>query len=485
MAFGEHRNKPTIVPLSTAGQILPKSQTNGYIPNSKMARLWSGFEPFLKEKNIPFNSCQLGFAKIFFTGANCLLSGEAGTGKSYLIKALFDYLSLHVSIGKTSPTGVAAFNIGGQTLHSFMGIGFADEDVPDLIIKVNKNFKARSRIKSMEVLFIDEVSMCKGELMDKVDGVLRHFRNPSDPFGGVQLICTGDWLQLPPVFKGEGSIELAFQCASWRSANIQTVVLVEQMRQQGDPTFARVLGDLRVGNTSSLHLLDSRVDAVFPADGIEAVRIFCKNVDVDQYNKDRLAKLTTPSKIYTSYDSGSSYQIESFNKNCPAPQKLELKVGAQVMLLINEDVETGLVNGALGVVKSFELGGVKVQFKTDTLIVERHIWELKEQEAGIDGKLKSKVVATRSQIPLKLCWAVTVHKCQGQTLDRAIVDVAEAFAEGQCYTALSRVRNMESLSIAGCIPDKAIRVNQDCVRFYEQAKRNKDKPAIVKEDFSF
>lgn len=484
MAFGQHPSKPTIVPAQ--GGAKPESDDRkviSYVPNPKMARLWNGFPDFLVRKGYTFTSSQMEFAKLFFTGANVLLSGEAGTGKSYLIKALFEYLYLHqVAIAKTASTGIAAFSIGGQTLHSFMGVGLAQEDTQTLISKVLKNGKAKARIRAMEVLFIDEISMCKGEFLNKIDTILRIVRGKNEPFGGVQMCCCGDFLQLLPVFKGDEIQELAFTCESWCSADIQTVLLREQMRQKEDNVLGRVLSDLRVGDTSSIHLLDGRIGAKFPDDGIEAVRIFCKNVDVDEYNRSRLAQINSPVKTFKARDIGLPYHTDSFNKNCPAPQILDLKVGAQVSLLVNLDVDYGLVNGSVGIVKSLGVEGVKVQFIKSTVMISKHEWEIKEQEVGVDGKMKTKVVATRSQLPLKLAWAQTTHRSQGQTLDRVIVDIADAFAAAMCYVALSRVRNLESLSIAGKIPERAIRVNPECVRFYEELQSGNGKD---REDLAF
>jgi ATP-dependent exoDNAse (exonuclease V) alpha subunit len=469
MAFGQDKNNLTVVPSRKTSQPIVKPSVGAFTPNPKIARLYSSFMSLGYGKEL--TQSQLKFIKTFFTGYNVLLTGEAGTGKSHVVKALFAYLDkIGVSIGKTGLTGVAAFNIGGQTLHSFMGIGLGQESADVLISKIFKNRKVWKRIRAVEVLFIDEISMCKGELLDKIDKILRHYRHPKEPFGGVQIIGCGDWLQLPPIFKDSTSNEFAFQCSSWREACVKTVVLKEQMRQHGDPTFAGVLGGLRVGDTSKLHLLHSRINATFPKDGIEPVRIFCKNFDVDRHNKEQLDKLTTPSKIYTARDHGAPHFIESLEKNCPAPKVLELKIGAQVILLSNLDVEKGFVNGSIGTVQSYASTGVRVQFKTGTIIVEEEEWQIKDQEADSQGKIQSRVVATRTQIPLKLCWAITVHRAQGKTLDRAVVDVEEAFSTGMCYTALSRVRNMESLSISGSIPHEAIQVNLSCVEFYERAE---------------
>ncbi len=321
----------------------------------------------------------------------------------------------------------------------------------------------------MEVLFIDEVSMAKGDLLDKLDMVLKYFRDTNDPWGGAQVVVSGDFLQLPPVFKADETQVFAFDCRAWQEANIKVVVLDEVVRQQGDMTLLKVLKDVRVGDASSLHLLDARIGATWPDSEIEPVRIFCKNVDVDLYNRQRLEKLATQAKTYFARDSGMPYHTDTFNKNCPAPQTLDLKVGAQVICLANLDVEKGVCNGASGIVKAFGAQGVTVQFAQTTMLVDHNEWSIKEQLVGADGKIAYKVVATRRQIPLKVCYAITVHRCQGQTLDRAILDLEGAFGTSMVYVALSRVRDMGSLSIAGKIPPRAVKANPECLAFYEAA----------------
>lgn len=444
--------------------------TSSYSTAPKVARLWPEWQEHAK--TLGLTKSQARFAQVFFTGANTSVSGPAGTGKSYVVQALIAFLVKHgVRVGITALTGIAAFSIGGQTLHSFAGVGLADEPVSNLLQRIYKNRKAKERIEAVDVLFIDEVSMAKGDLLNKVSEVFKVIRYHDGAFGGVQLVMSVDWLQLPPIFKGDEVQELAFQCAAWKEANVHTIVLKEQMRQRKDATLLKVLSDVRVGDTSSLHLLDSRIGAAFPADGIEAVRIFCRNRDVDAYNAERLAALPGETKTYKARDTGMPYHTDAFNKNCPAPEVLSLKLGAQVMLLVNADIEQGLCNGSIGVVMAFGPEGVTVKFRDGSLLVEHNEWQIKEQEVALDKKMRFKTVATRRQIPLKVCYAITVHKGQGQTLDRVVVDVSEAFAEGQAYCALSRVRDMESLSIVGKIPHSAIRVNPACVEFYEAIER--------------
>ena len=467
MAFGTTSSIGKLQPVNYIPKVYSSPQSREQRPRrGKVAPLWEAWKRY--SSTLHLTSSQSHFADVFFHGDNCLLSGEAGSGKSYLVKALVDFLRQHrVNVAVTGSTGVASFNIGGQTLHSFAGLGLADEPTDQLIASVRKKGKVKERIRATHVLFLDEVSMIKGELLDKVNAVFRAIRFNNEPFGGCQVVFIGDWLQLAPVFKGQEMQELAFESLSWRAADIQTVVLKEQMRQQSDKVLLSVLNDIRTGNTSSLRLLDARIDAAFPQDGIEPVRIFCKNVDVDGHNKERLRMLSTPAKVFQASDTGSDYHLASLDKNCPAPKWLELKIGAQVMCLANQDVGMGVCNGSIGIVKEFVNGGVKVKFPKITTIITHNEWSMRDQEVGVDGKMMAKVKATRSQIPLKVCYAVTVHKVQGTTLDRAIVDMAEAFAAGQAYCALSRVRDLESLSIVGSIPKSAIKVDPRCIEFYK------------------
>jgi len=473
MAFGttsrHEKSSPVSAPRPASGSTIPT------VRQTKVTRLGAAWESHAA--SLGLTSSQQRFAKTFFAGHNTFLSGEAGTGKSYLTQALIAFLIKHsVNVGVCGTTGVASFLIGGQTLNSFCGVGLADEPVSNLISKVMKNGKAKARIKAIDVLFLDEVSMAKGDLLDKVEAVIKVVRYSREPWGGLQLCCIGDLLQLAPVFRGDEEPKFSFEAEAWKGADIQTIVLKEQMRQRGDPVLLKVLNDIRVGNTSSLPLLSARIGAIFPDDGIDPVRIFCKNVDVDRYNAERLAALPGQAKTYRSLDTGQPYHIEAFDRNCPAPKVLDLKVGAQVICLVNHDVAAGVCNGSVGVIQSFTPDGVMVKFKTTTAMIELNEWQMKEQEAGVDGKVRFKVVASRTQMPLKICYSITAHRAQGQTLDRAIVDVSEAFGEGQIYCALSRVRDMASLSLAAPIPARAVRANAKCVAFYQAIEEAEEKP---------
>ena len=423
---------------------------------------WKGLTKLQKE-----------FFRSFFDGRNLFLTGPAGTGKSYAASLLFKFLDeMNVFYGKTATTGVAALNIGGTTINSWSGMGLADDHGMALLDKVASSSKASNRIKHTKVLVIDEVSMAKSELMDKLDIVCQFIRNNDRPFGGIQVVFVGDFMQLPPVFKHFEQELFAFDSQAWRDAKVKTIHLTEIVRQHDEPHFAKYLNEVRMGTSKSHDVIKDCINRKFPDDGIQPVRLFCKNIDVDGYNKMELDKLPGKSQSYYASDEGSETWRQFFDKNSQAPSRLELKVGAQVILLKNLDPGNGLVNGSVGVVQKLYETSVEVKFATGVFPVEVHEWEIKQNELDpVTNMMKKVSVAKRKQLPLRLAWALTIHKGQGSTLDRAEIDVSEAFAAGQVYVALSRVRNLGSLRIKAFNPNK-IMVNRKCLDFY---KKNEDK----------
>jgi ATP-dependent DNA helicase PIF1 len=261
------------------------------------------------------------------------------------------------------------------------------------------------------------------------------------------MVFCGDPLQLPPVFKGDEETDsLFFEAKSWVNARVEKVTLNKIVRQQGDQKFAKLLNEVRVGNIENIHLLEECIGRKFDK-GINPVKLYSRNLNVENENNRKLFSLSGVAKSFKSIDFGSEHHIQFFNKNCPAPQTLELKVGAQVMLLKNVDLAAGLCNGSIGVVTGFPTTGIEVAFDSGKVILERDSWEIKEQNVNAKGEATLRTVAERMQYPLKLAWAITIHKSQGATLDHVEVDIADAFATGQAYVSLSRVREMKSLSL--------------------------------------
>jgi ATP-dependent DNA helicase PIF1 len=238
-----------------------------------------------------------------------------------------------------------------------------------------------------------------------------------------------------------------------------------------------------MGTVSDLSVLSECIGRKFPDDGIKPVKLFCKNIDVNSHNEKELAKIASAERTYGASDEGADSWKLFFDKNCPAPTHLRLKKGAQVILLVNKDVEMGLVNGSVGIVQNLYDSSVEVKFVCGTVLVEYNNWEVKQNEFDtLTGTMKKVVLAKRRQIPLKLAWALTIHKAQGSTLDRAEIDIGEAFAAGQCYVALSRVRNLKSLSVKSFSSNK-ITVNKKCLNFYkEQASVKPTESEFFKND---
>ncbi len=443
--------------------------------------LFTSFKQLEEYKGL--TKLQKKFFRDFFSGRNIFLTGPAGTGKSFCVSLLFKFLDVNgIFYGKTATTGVAALNIGGCTVHSWSGMGLAEENGMELLERVAENKKASARIKHSKVLVIDEISMAKADLVDKLDIVCQYIRNNGKPFGGIQVVFVGDFMQLPPVFKNFEAENYAFESVAWKDADVKTIHLTEIVRQHGEPHFATFLNQVRMGMATDYTLLMGCVDRTFPTDGIKPVKLFCKNVDVSRFNHDELRKIKSDSKFYHAMDTGSDQWVQFFDKNCPAPTDLELRIGAQVILLVNLDVAAGLVNGSVGTVTNFYDNCVDVTFASGPQIIEVHKWEVKQNEYdALTGKMKKVVLASRTQLPLKLAWALTIHKSQGSTLDRAEIDVSEAFAAGQVYVALSRVRNLSSLKIRSFSPHK-VKVSKKCLDFYNSQNEADEVEFLIEED---
>eukprot|EP00931_Biecheleriopsis_adriatica_P051108 TRINITY_DN29614_c0_g1_i1.p1 TRINITY_DN29614_c0_g1~~TRINITY_DN29614_c0_g1_i1.p1 ORF type:complete len:650 (-),score=126.09 TRINITY_DN29614_c0_g1_i1:58-2007(-) len=393
-------------------------------------------------------------------GESLFLTGAAGTGKSFLLKFLVQELeSRHPGqVAVTAPTGIAAANIGGQTIHSFSGVGFGTGSLQKLLAKVRKSSAALARWQALKVLVLDEVSMLDAGLFEALEAIAARVRGVREQkgrlaaFGGIQLILCGDFLQLPPVRgRGESAKAFCFQTPAWSRCGLErgTVILREQVRQAGDAAFAEVLNEVRVGTVSAsaeAMLAACHVDTKpVPDDGIVPTKLYCLNRNVDAENKKQLMKLPGDLKTFRARDSFKGVRNprqraslqEMMEKKMPA--QLQLKVGAQVILTKNNPA-LKLVNGSRGVVDSFSDGYPLVRF--DSGCIARIGQESLKQGTSANS-------VTRVQVPLKLGWALTVHKAQGMTLSRAELQVDDAFEAGQVYVALSRLTGADGLWIRG------------------------------------
>ncbi|XP_071984807.1 ATP-dependent DNA helicase PIF1 isoform X2 [Engystomops pustulosus] len=399
------------------------------------------------------------------SGKNVFFTGSAGTGKSFLLKRIIGALPPK-STYATASTGVAACHIGGTTLHAFAGIGSGKAPL-EQCIELAMRPGVRQHWISCRHLIIDEVSMVEGEFFDKLEAVARAVRRRDEPFGGIQLIVCGDFLQLPPVTQASNQTKFCFQAKSWRRCIHLNMELTE-VRRQTDKKFISLLQQIRLGRcteevTRELLLTGNHK---IERDGILATRLCTHKDDVDLTNDRRLQQLPGEMHKYDALDSDPML-VKTVNAQCPVGEQILLKKGAQVMLTKNLDVGRGLVNGARGVVVGFEGTGrplPKVRFlcgATEVMKPER--WVIKGQGG---------VFLSRQQLPLKLAWAISIHKSQGMTLDCVEISLSRVFECGQAYVALSRARNLEGLRVMDFDP-KAVNANHYVLQFYARLRKER------------
>ena len=392
---------------------------------------------------------------ILKTGANVFLTGEPGSGKTHTINEYTAYLrGRGIEPAITASTGIAATHIGGMTIHSWSGIGIKTKlDKRDLHNIASGRYIIK-RVRHAKVLIIEEVSMLLPETLSMVDAVCREIKESPEPFGGMQIVFAGDFFQLPPVVKreiGKSSAlfanesrraRFAYDSPTWTEVNPIICYLTEQHRQD-DSNFLAIHSAIRNNafNSDHLHHLETRKieHRVVPDN---APKLFSHNADVDRINDEILAKLPGGSHAFNMSSQGPDALVAALKKGCLSPETLSLKVGAAVMFTKNNPKE-GFVNGTLGAVEGFKKTNgypfVKVR-NGQRIGVEPMDWTMEE-----DGKVRAKI----SQLPLRLAWAITVHKSQGMNLDEAIMDLSDVFEFGQGYVALSRVRRLSGLYILG------------------------------------
>lgn len=392
--------------------------------------------------------------EIMLSGESVLLTGPAGAGKTYVLNQfikLAKHDGKHVSV--TATTGLAATHLGGTTIHSWAGIG-----VNDYLPNGFAEYIAKGRreiIEKTDVLVIDEISMLHDFRLDLVDEVCRLVRKEPDvPFGGIQVIMSGDFFQLPPINRGDSRAgSFVVNSNVWQELD-PVICYLEEQHRQDDETLIGILNAIRAGDVRRHHAetLIARTE-VHPDDLEQLTELHTVNVDVDTMNAAKLSELDADEVSYEQTSTGSENYVENLQRSVLAPKVLKLKQGALVMSVKNSP-ERKYVNGSIGVVVDFEphtdypivefQNGKEVTMSPDT-------WELR------DGDKKR---ASITQIPLRLAWAITVHKSQGMTLDAARIDLRKAFVEGMGYVALSRVKNVNNLYLTG-INQMALRVSPE------------------------
>ncbi|KAL3757376.1 hypothetical protein ACHAWU_008537 [Discostella pseudostelligera] len=453
------------------------------------------------------NDEQCKVVESILSGYSTFFTGPAGSGKSHvlstLLKANEEGIGNAMNNGKprkiivTATTGVAACNVGGVTIHSFAGVGAGNASAAEIAKRVMGNEYTKGRWRDVDVLVIDEISMLAGSFLDKLSFVASRARNDRRPFGGVQLVVCGDFFQLPPVELGKDGF--AFEAKCWSEVITCSVLLKQVFRQQGDVTLMNILDEARVGELSAQSAEILRRHGTLPAAALGSARTFgdkkekiiptlleCRNREVDKANELEMHKLPGEIHSYKSRDKAINETMKAQLKHCQAPPQLDLKVGAQVMLLKNIDLEKGLANGSRGVIVGFQRpkneSDVPTGFKKmDLPVVKFDSMKAVGKEGDGDStegnneftihpeewanKIGDQTVSSRVQIPLRLAWSISVHKSQGMTIPNLAVNLSGVFEYGQAYVALSRATDLERLTLRG-FSEKCFRAHPKVKAFY-------------------
>ncbi|MCX6754792.1 MAG: AAA family ATPase [Candidatus Nomurabacteria bacterium] len=402
---------------------------------------------------------------IMKTGVNIYLTGSAGSGKTYLLNKYISYLESHdISVAITASTGIAATHMNGMTIHSWSGIGIRSLLEEKDLEQLEEKKYLWKRFDKARVLIIDEVSMLHASQLDMVERVCRRFKRNDKPFGGLQIILSGDFFQLPPINKSgdENESGMIFDSKAWDILN-PAVCYIEEQHRQEDDTLTEILNSIRTNSIDEKHyeLLRSRIGAKLKSD-IKATKLYTHNVNVDDINNIELSLIEKEERVSHMTSIGPEMLTDILKKGCLAHDKLKLKIGAEVMCIKN-NFEEGYVNGSRGKIIEFnkETGNPIVElYNGKKILLKPEQWAIEE-----DGKVKASV----SQIPLRLAWAITIHKSQGMSLDNAEIDLSRTFSYGMGYVALSRVRTLEGISLVG-FNNESLRVDPKVFEFDQDLK---------------
>jgi len=442
---------------------------------------------------------------IEYTNQNIFLTGKAGTGKTTLLKRIKEKSSKKMVI--VAPTGVAAMNAKGTTINSFFQLptgSFFPGDISlenlqagfmsiqSMVSDSSYNREKMNLLNELELLVIDEVSMVRCDLMDVIDAILRYVRKNNAPFGGVQLLLIGDLYQLPPVVKREEWTFLSrayvspyfFESHVIRRHPLLQIELTTVFRQT-EPEFINILNSIRNNqiDESTLALLNKRYDPHFSAsEELNPIIITSHNAEATAINKEKLDELPGPEYTFNGEVSG-----EFREAGLQAEQVLKLKEGAQVMFIKNDTGDDRkFYNGKIGKVKSVRDGEIYISFPQDEdLLLEKTSWQSFEYKTDPEQTIVQQQVGEFSQYPIKLAWAVTIHKSQGLTFDSAVIDAGKSFVAGQVYVALSRVRTLNGLILRSKINTESLRSNPEVISYMKPANEDEMDNLLVSEQEKF
>ena len=382
-------------------------------------------------------------------GYNVFLTGPPGSGKTYLLNKYVEYLKEnHKSVAVTASTGVAATHMNGTTLHSWSGLGIKEDLSKGDINRLMRKPYLKKHYNNTQILVIDEISMLTANQFDAVDRAARRFKKSFKSFGGMQVVCSGDLFQLPPINKN-GEARFVVESQAWKGMDMKICYLEEQHRHK-DKNLFDLLNHIRNNNISE----SKKILAARKEEEISEIhtKLYTHNVDVDAVNSVELDKIEGKEFVYHMTASGRHEIVNALKRSCLAPERLVLKKGARVMFLKN-NFEAGYVNGTQGNVVGFA--------SDDSPIVETTRGQkITAQLASWTVDEEGRIIARLNQLPLRLAWAITVHKSQGMNLDSAEIDLSKCFVEGMGYVALSRLRTLAGLKLTA-INDMAFYINKD------------------------
>lgn len=385
-------------------------------------------------------------------GHSAFLTGPAGSGKTFLLNQYITYLKkkdVHVAI--TASTGIASTHLDGRTIHSWCGIGINESMTRKQIESLLNKENIWSRVHNTKVLIIDEISMLNASRLDLVDNICKAVHQDLRPFGGMQVVLCGDFFQLPPVANDKEDNRFVIDSEIWNTMDIQICYIDEQYRQD-DPNFIKVLNDIRNNRVTqkTFQMLNERLNKDIDMD-IEPTKLRTHNKDADAHNIFELNKLSGEEYVYDMHSEGVPKLVKDLKRSCLAYETLRLKIGAVVMFIKN-NFGRKYVNGTLGKVIGFDPENSYPIVETVSgyeIIAYPERWSIDDS---------GEILASITQVPLRLAWAITIHKSQGMSLDCAEIDLGKSFEYGMGYVALSRVRSLGGIKLIG-INELALHVN--------------------------